>query len=67
MENNIVNILIVATAENRQFKTQDNKIIDLFDRESNIFNDYSSELDNKKDEYFKIIIENNMSFILFKY
>jgi hypothetical protein len=59
MENNILYILIVATAENRQYKSQDDidNMPDLIDKEGNIFNDNSSELDNKKDEYFKILIE----------
>jgi hypothetical protein len=56
---NIVNILIVATAENRRSKIPDqyNNNYDLINEEIIIFNDYSSELDNNKDEYFKIITQ----------
>jgi len=55
--NNIINVLIIATAENRRSKDQDDdeKIPDLLDEDGFIDNDYSSELDNNKETYINII------------
>ena len=52
-----INVLIIASAENRRMKSQDedDDIPDLIDENGNICNDHTSELDNNKETYFKII------------
>lgn len=52
-----INVLFVATAENRKYKINDlpSDLPDLLDGNGNISDDYSSELDNFKLDYFEII------------
>ena len=64
-----INVLFIATAENRKFKMVNlyDDLPELIDENGNIFDNYTSDLDNFKSEYFEIITSLYSDNIILKY